>query len=111
MIELGDGVRRFFGLALIVFDEQLDLAAAEQAAGRVDLVDRQLGAFPRRLAERSAVAGQRSVHADDDVAGGGFGAARPRLALARADGHRQEDSASAVMRRSRPRPARVRQIS
>ena len=43
--QLGDGVRRLFGLALVVLDEQLDLAPAEQPAGVVDLLDGELGAF------------------------------------------------------------------
>ena len=67
--QLGDGVRRFLRPALIVFDQQPDFPPAEQPAGVVDFLDRQLRAFHRRLPERRAIPGQRPIHADQDVAG------------------------------------------
>ena len=90
-----DGVGRLFRPALIVFDEQPDLPAAEQPAGVVDLFNRELRALDRRLPERGAVSGQRPVHADQDFARRALlGGAGPALAARREGDRRNADEAS-----------------
>ena len=53
-------------LPLVSRGHQLDLAAAEHAAGGVDLVDVHLRALERRLAEQGARAGQDHRESDPD---------------------------------------------
>ena len=56
-------------LVLAVVDDEVDLRA-EDAAGRVDLLDRELRAVRRRQVERGLVAGQGEPAADLDRAAG-----------------------------------------
>ena len=66
-LELVEGEHGLVGLALVVLDDQLDLAA-EHAAGVVDLLDGELDGLLVLAAERRVVAGQRHDLADLDRA-------------------------------------------
>jgi hypothetical protein len=58
------------GVTLLVAQDQLELAAAQHAALRVDLVDGHREAALDRLARQRGAAGQRGHERDDD---GGLG--------------------------------------